>query len=87
MLWYLKKCRTGEWKLVAKDIFHLIKIPECWQKKLDDLEHVEVEEQAKKEDRQRNPHFRLVEIGDGLWKLIYDAEVEEEGFLRWLCRE
>ena len=67
-------------------------------KMLDDLD--DVEKQAKKEDIQRQPHFRLVVIGGthwctggggvyqygaGLCKLYYDpVDYEELGLLRWL---
>ena len=52
-------------------------------KMLDDLD--DVEKQAKKEDIQRQPHFRLVKIGDGLWKLLHDpVDEEEQVLLRWL---
>ena len=77
------KKSEGEWKVMARDMYHLKKIPRCWGKLLDDLHHVE--EQLARREIIRRPHFRLVEIEGALWKLIYDpVEEEEQVFLRWL---
>ena len=83
MIWYVKKSEEGEWKVMARDMYHLKKIPRCWGKLLDDLHHVE--EQLAKKEIHRRPHFRLVSIEGALWKLIYDpVKEEEQAFLRWL---